>query len=257
MPMRILIIHEFGVARKITQEYILTEFSDAITELVASPLEASHMLDEEKYDVVFCGFEMSAMDGLALHKHLLGSKLNHETPFIIMTSSYSEVQVERLARRGVRYVLPIPFTPLQLRNMIYDVSDPRSRRVHTRHSIPGAIAMMKFGDQQVQADVINISINGILCGLACPKPPIDFMGASTITILFPDDYGRTVAGDIKASLLRLTAESWREDYSPKQVRLALKFVEISRESEKILMAAFEKARKELLEAEGLAKKQNI
>ncbi len=249
MPLRILIVHEFGVTRKITQDYILTELSDAIAELASSPLEAVQMVDQRKYDIVLCGMEMAEMDGIEVYRHMLASNSNRDTPFIIMTSTYNEQQRERLSKRGIKYVLPIPFTALQLRSMIYEISDPRRRRIYTRYSIPSAKAMVRFQEMEIPAEVVNISMNGILCDLTFPDQSIRMTRACQVTVQFPAEYGEARASNIKVSVLRMSVEDWHEDHSPRQVRIAWKFVSMPTAAQRTLELVLEKARQDLMEAE--------
>jgi hypothetical protein len=76
--------------------------------------------------------------------------------------------------------------------MIDKVTDPRSKRIHTRYSIPDTRAVIRFGDRDIQAEVINISTDGILCELNCPRPSPDLTTAGRMSIHLPTEYSTSV-----------------------------------------------------------------
>ena len=241
MALRILVVHEFGVTRKITHGYIMTEFSDAITEVVDSPHDAARLLEETRFDIVFCGLEMASMDGFAVHNHMRSTAVNRQTPFVIMSASYDEGQRERVSKQGIPYLLPIPFTPLQLRKVVNEACDPRRSRIHPRYIIPGAMTLIQFPKHKIMANVLNISKNGLLCDFTYSKLPVDFLHPCMISIQFPADYGSSNASKISATMLRLTVESWRENQSPKRIRSAWVFLDVPESAQRALHGALEKA----------------
>jgi len=241
MALRILVVHEFGVTRKITHGYIMTEFSDAITDVVDSPYDAARLLEATKYDIVFCGLEMASMDGFAVCSHMRSTAANRETAFVIMSASYDEAQRQRVSKRGIEYILPIPFTPLQLRKVVNDSCDPRKSRIHPRYIAPGAKALIQFPEHKIVANVLNISRNGMLCNFIYSKLPADFLHPCLLSIQFPVDYGSKNAAGITASMLRLTVESWRDDQSPQRIKSAWVFLDAPESAQKALDEALEKA----------------
>jgi CheY-like chemotaxis protein len=130
MPFSILAVHEFRIVRTITQ-YILAEYSDASVDWFTSSLDASMILQKDKYDVILCGFDMPNMNGIAFQKNINAS-VNQNTPLIIMAASDNEAQFEMLAEHGINTILGIPCTSLQLRETIDKVINPRSIRSFTR-----------------------------------------------------------------------------------------------------------------------------
>lgn len=245
MALQILVVHEFGVTRKITHGYIMTEFSDAVTDVVDSPHDAARLLEEKKFDIVFCGLEMEFMDGFALYDHMRSTTQNRDTVFILMSATTDEVQRQRIARRGIEHFLPIPFTPLQLRRIIHETCDPRQARVHPRYIAPGAKALIQYPKQTILADVLNFSKKGMLCDFTYSKLPADFLLPCLVSIQFPAEYGSANAARITACLLRLTVDSRQDDHSPQKVRSAWKFIEIPETAQAALTEALEKARHEL------------
>jgi CheY-like chemotaxis protein len=243
MPFSILAVHELRIVRTITQ-YILAEYSDASVDWFTSSLDASMILQKDKYDVILCGFDMPNMNGIAFQKNINAS-VNQNTPLIIMAATDNEAQFELLAEHGIKYVLGIPCTSLQLRETIDKVINPRSIRSFARYCIPDAKALLQFGDQQIQADVINISSGGVLCEFDCPKTPINLLTVHRMTIQFPADYGKSSATDIIPIILKLTVKSWNKDDSVHRVSIVFKFNRLPKEATDILESVFEKASQDL------------
>lgn len=245
MALRILVVHEFGVTRKITHSYIMTEFSDAITDVVDSPYDAARLLESRNFDIVFCGLEMASMNGFEVYNHMRSTALNRETAFVIMSATYDEAQRQRVSKQGIDYILPIPFTSLQLRKMVSEACDPRKSRVHPRYIIPEAKALLQFTKHNIVADLLNISRNGLLCNFTESKLPADFLVPCKISLQLPPDYGSTTVGKISASLLRLTVESWEEDQSPQKMRVAWRFIQVPEAAQTVLDSALKKAHLDL------------
>jgi CheY-like chemotaxis protein len=239
MPIKILLIHDFRTVRTM-QQHVLAEFSDAAVDWFTSPLDASMILQNNKYDLIMCGMDMSNMNGIAFQKHVAAG-INQATPFIIMTSSDSKEQQDLLAQHGIQNILKTPCTSLQLRTTIDKVLNPRSIRAHTRYCIPDARALIAFDDKEVTADIINISISGILCELDSPEPAEKLMLARRMSILFPDEYGKAVARDITPILLKLTVKSWRDDKTIQRVSMVFKFDSLHKDAARIMEQVFEKA----------------
>jgi hypothetical protein len=131
--------------------------------------------------------------------------------------------------------------------MIDKATDPRSKRIHTRYSIPDTRAVIRFGDRDIQAEVINISTDGILCELTCPRPSPDLTTAGRMSIHLPAEYGTSVLQDVIVSLLRLTVRSCHHDQSTDRISIAFRFNGMSEHNIGILESAFEKAGQDLLE----------
>ncbi len=253
MSLRMLIVHEFKVMRQIVEKYSLAEMAEAEVESVASSREAVERLAAQKYDIVLCALEMAGLDGLGVRDKMRASPLNQNTPFVILTSTDTEAQQRRLAEQGVEHALIIPFSALELRGMVTHLTNLRQRRSHARFNIPGAMAEIHFGQNHISAEVVNISLNGLLCNLTYPEKEPNLLEACQITVNFPPDYGQARAADIIGSLVRLNVLSWRGDHSPEQLRAAWKFVDTPPAAAKTLEMTLETARRDLMLAEERAR----
>ena len=249
MTLRILIVHDFNSTKRIVRNNILTEHQDTTVDMAVTPHDAVKMLRTEKYDIVFCGLEMASMDGISVYQQMLAAEINKNTAFVIMTSSFSESQQNRLNQYGIKYVLPLPFTPLHLRNLIQKIFDPRQQRLHDRFSISDLKAVVHTNESLLPVDVINLGMNGILCELDYDDHNANLLNPVRITLLFPDDFGKKTASGINGCAIRIQAKNWDTDYYPKRIRIAWMFVDVPKESKDILTEALAKAKSDLQEAE--------
>lgn len=77
------------------------------------------------------------------------------------------------AEYGIYHILPLSCTSLQLRNIIDKVTDPRSKRIHTRYSIPDTRAVIRFGDRDIQAKLSTSVPTAFFANATVPvHPPI-------------------------------------------------------------------------------------
>jgi CheY-like chemotaxis protein len=252
MPLHILVVHEFGVTRRIVRDYIMAELSEAIVDVAASPREAAEFLDRKSYDVVLYDMEEALSNEFAVHRHPRGA----HTAFIVMTCSPEEEKRARLAGIAVDHTISLPFTPVQLGDMILRICDPRAKRLYSRYVIPRCKAIVDIDGRHVLADVVNISVNGVLCDIDCPEENLNLTGATLIAIQFPVDYGGANTGWVASRLLRLSVTEWRANNSPLRVRAAWRLTDLPETAEKILGAAIEKVREELMAAERKTRKEN-
>jgi CheY-like chemotaxis protein len=243
MPMKLLIIHDIKTVTRLVQ-FIRTEYSDADVDWFSSALDAAMILQNNKYDAVLCGLDMANMNGIAFKKNLDAS-INRGVPYIVLTPSGGADRRQELAGHGIEHILALPCAALELRNMIDCVTDSRSKRIHTRYSIPDTTAAIRFGDREVRAEVVNISIDGILCELDCPRPSPDIMMTALMSVRFPTEYGKDILKDIAVSLLRLAVRSWRADRSPDRVSIVFRFHDMPGSYLAAMEAAFAKAGQDL------------
>ncbi|QTA88441.1 response regulator [Desulfonema magnum] len=241
MPLRFLIIHESVIIRNIIQQYITADHSEAVADVSASSEDAIRMLKQEKYDVILSGLEMPRMDGLAVHKHIRRSGRNKNTPMIMMTPTDNKARREQLSKQGIKYLLPIPFTSVQFRNLIYNVFHPEGPDIDIFFNIPRTRAIIHIKENhQIPADVVHISMDSVICELICSEEPDDLMRAGQIIVRFPVDYGKAIVIHITGNLVEFRDKSWAGDaYSHHQRlritwKIAWKFLELSTATKRTL-----------------------
>ncbi|MEZ4529131.1 MAG: response regulator [Desulfobacterales bacterium] len=200
-PLQILIVHESTVIRNILREYICTDHPDAAISFCASRENLDSLLETKPFDLVFSGLEMERINGFAVHEGMQESARNRKTPLIIMTPTDTPVQRNYLAKRGLRHVLPIPCTSLQLRDLMYRIFNPESNTIRTFYAMPESSALIHMENQQIPAEIINISTDSIICGLRWTAERNALTKADLVTLHFPADYGKASTISIAGQLL--------------------------------------------------------
>lgn len=245
MSLQILIIDSSNLTRKVAQGYILTEFNDAITHVAASAEDAIRFSERNKYNAILCGHSILARDDWALLGQIRATEKNQDTRVIVMTDSTDTAQVSFLLEQGIRHILSLPFTALQLRELLNQVCDLRKFRAYPRYTIDNTAASILSAGKQVEAEVINISMRGLFCAINYPQTAFDLLTTCKLAITFPSNFSEAPASDIEGQILRLQIDSWREDLAPCTIRCAWKFVNVPPAADAVLESVLEKARKEL------------
>lgn len=137
---------------------------------------------------------------------------------------------------------------MELREVINLACDPRKWRSHDRISIPGTKAIIHMNSGDVEADVINISLNGILCDLVCTKPYNELLNSTHITVKFPDKYDNAQIKILWCKLFRVNVLSWNMVYFPQcipeHLRVVWQVVQMSDQDKKIYEQICEKVKRD-------------
>ncbi|MGE0086594.1 MAG: response regulator [Desulfococcaceae bacterium] len=199
--LQILIVHESTVIRNILREYIRTDHPDADIVFCVSREDFGKTVENRTFDLVFSGLEMEKINGFAVHQAMQESALNRKTPLIIMTPTDTPAQRRYLEKRGIRHILPLPCTSIQLRDLMYRIFNPESNTIRTFYAMPESRALIHMEDQQIPAEIINISTDSIVCGLEWTGERHPLTKAGLVTLQFPADYGKASTISITGQLL--------------------------------------------------------
>ena len=251
MALRILVVHEYSVIQKIANNYILTEYSDAVVNSFSSTIDAIEELKIVKYDIIFCAMEMPKMDGIAFSEAVLET-INKNAHFVIMTSNYDEKNIKAYKQLGITNILSIPFTQPQLTMLIQNTVNPRSKRIHERFVIQDSEVLIPVNNKELKARLINIGMNGLLCELKLTKEDTSFFESNNLKLSIPEPDGHCVAEDIKSCLMRLTVTEWNSNHSPKTLRIAYRFIDMPEKAKQIVQKAIKSSANELTLAESHA-----
>ena len=241
MPREMLLINASHILQKIIAAYVSTELSDVVITTASTSSEGLNWLKSKKFDVVLSALEMADMDGLELRWEMSKTKLNPGTPFIIMTSTASPAQKERLDQDGVKFALYAPYTSQDLARIVNQACDPRGMRRNTRYSIPGTTVAFTGGLSTPAIKVVNLSMTGLLGEVKYQEDWSSHHEASIMTITFPQDFGGETVGGIESRACRTWVMSWRDHEVPELLRVAWKFVKIPSVGETILERVLDEA----------------
>lgn len=221
MLFRFLIIHESNIIKNIIRKYIMADYSGAAVDLSLSSENTVTLLEEKKYDAVFSGLEMAGMSGLEVRDRMRMSDTNGDTPLVIMISTDSKAQLEQLYEQGISHILPVPFSSVQFRSLIYRLFHPETCPVDMLYGTPRTRAVIYAKRLQIPADVLHIGKDSIVCELG--ESETGLSEASQIAVQFPVDYGRAIVIYITGKLLRVTDQSQTSEKTSKpRLRLTWK-----------------------------------
>jgi len=256
MAIRILIVHEYTVIQKVLNNYILTEYSDAVVTSFSSTLDAIKELETVMYDIIFSAMELPKMDGIAFSEAILAT-MNKNTHFVIMTSNYDEKNVKAYKQLGITNILSIPFTQPQLTMLIQNIVNPRSKRIHERYFIQNTEVLIPINnhEQEFTAKLINIGVSGLFCELELNKDYSNLLESNTLKLKLPESFGNISTDNITCCLMRLSVTEWKKNHSPKTLRLAYRFIDMHQTTRQIVQKVINHSADELTLAETSALEQ--
>lgn len=137
--------------------------------LVANPVQASELVEREKFDGVFLDLQMPEMDGLELARRIRRSKSNLRVPIVLVTGVGGSVMKESFAS-GVNFYLQKPVTIERIRHLLNATrgSMLQERRRYQRAPVRTSVRLRWEGRQTIGRSV-NVSSEGMLLSLV--KPP--------------------------------------------------------------------------------------
>jgi len=251
MLKKILIIHDEGVLLKVIKNSINKEFLDLHIDTVLAVDELGYLLTENKYDFILCKGELDDVKIYDIKKFIDDTEKNSKTPFVVMTSCYSEKTRNELIEIGVEHILPLPFDSYLLRSLISKVTNQSSLRQHERFIIPGTDGIININNSEIMASILDISAGGVFCAIEYSTMSFDInlMNTCGFYILFPEDYNNIAIKGIKATPVRVIVKSYYSDNSPKLVEIAYKFFDVSFKEQKTLEIVLAAAKKDQGELE--------
>lgn len=102
------------------REMIKTAFSQGPIKITTATdgLQAEDILKSSRFNAIVTDLNMPRMNGEDLCRVVRASRLNKDTPIIIISGQIEKEQLEKLAALGVRHFLTKPFKIKQLIEML-------------------------------------------------------------------------------------------------------------------------------------------
>lgn len=120
-PMRIVVVDDNAVNRKVIQEFLLKDHHHV--HLCESAEEALEALPKDKFDLVLCDINLQGMSGIEFTKTVrkLDDRAVAATPVVALTGSVSAEEIESYYEANMNGVLEKPLDPAKLRNVLAQV----------------------------------------------------------------------------------------------------------------------------------------
>lgn len=237
---KLLIVHQSKVVRTMIKGFVLAELDDVTPLEAKSGQEVDEILTQEKVHIVLCALYLKDCDGYDIHRKLQSSEATRRIRFILFTSTDSESQVREIQSQKISHYLVTPFTSSELRDSINRAYNPRKLRRQQRYNIPGTKAVLHFDNQEVESEVINLSLSSIFCEIDIPEGQSQLLDSKYISIKFPFDLDDITINDIFCKVLSVKTISWNFKDEPEKVRAVLLFKELPEKKEEIYAAILER-----------------
>jgi CheY-like chemotaxis protein len=117
---RILYVDDDASMRELVRTALAgqTEFS-VVT--CASGFEALIIIGQLRPDLILLDVDMPRLDGMQTLECLRAMELGHHTPVVFMAAGLSPLELRRLQAAGAAEVIPVPFDPAGLPQLIRSI----------------------------------------------------------------------------------------------------------------------------------------
>jgi two-component system chemotaxis response regulator CheY len=186
---RVLIVDDNKEACEVIHAVMTASNLDPVMETSSS--RAAEFLGKEKYDALFFDIHMPAPDGLQLARLARTSGFNRKTPIIMVTGESGPEAMSRAFEAGANFFLFKPFDRGRLMRLMRAVRGPIEQERRRFHRVNVARhAVVQFGDQTVEGETVDISLQGILM----EAPRLFPMGSTVNVQIEIAQGGKPVAG---------------------------------------------------------------
>lgn len=244
-----LLIHPSRSTRALIKKYILAELSDIDIFEAGSGQLAVDQINGRCFDVIVSTDQLKDMTVADFKSSLEATTQNGHTPLIVICESESNHAVDNLRETGFEQVVRIRVRPSDLIKAINAACNPRDWRKDARYHIPRATVRIAGKNADFEANLINISMGGLLVELLADKPADLLNGELALDLRIPLPSGSACLQDLTAKLLRLEAVSWTKDHVPHRFRASFIFNNLKTGPQKKLAEVLETAKAEKLQAE--------
>ncbi len=157
-------------------------------------------------------------------------------PMVLLTDQPSD-QYQDALNGGVSSCLEFPGDLASLAKKVEQICFPQLQRSAARYSIPRTEVTLKQANCQLTGRVFNVSEGGLFCQLTDPKG-FDWALPSRLTLTFNIDDEQTLITNIEAVPVNLNVGRLNPDFSPAEIRIAFRFVEVPKDSMHHLVEIF-------------------
>lgn len=228
--LRVLIVDDMASVRSYTKYGL--EKSHPHLEIVeaCNGKDAQAMLENTRYDLILCDWEMPSMNGDELLEWVRKHSAMKDVPFIMITAKSEKENVLKAISLGVNGYIVKPFTIEALLQKIGAVDRKFDRRTSERFEVSGNITL-HFRDLVAKGNLADASMGGVL-GLFSIKQPLPQVLEKVSTDIKLDS-GANASG-LESFVLRVQAAEAFLD--AEHIKVALKFLDNSPDKVKELKA---------------------
>lgn len=223
---KLLIVHQSKVVRKLLKGYVLAELDDVTPLEAKSGQEVDDILNKEQVHVVLCALYLRDCEGFDIFRKMKSSRLTAKIPFILFTSTGGENQIKEIEEQNIENYLIAPFSATELRDAINQAFNPRKLRQQQRYNIPGTKAFLHLKNNEIESEVINLSLSSVFCEFILPKQKENVLNNATLSLKFPFDLDDIQINEIYCRLLSIKTMDWNSKDAPEKVRAVWLFKDL-------------------------------
>lgn len=161
-----LVVDDSAVIRKLVHKAILNRIGENTILEAKDGNEALQVLAANNVDFILSDWEMPGISGEGLVTRLRKSKKWKSIPFIMMTAHGERDFFIAAIQHGVSEYLVKPFSIDELEQKIYKCWNAVNKRKSRRYAyLPKHKVVVKLAEQEIPAQIANISRSGLLISL--------------------------------------------------------------------------------------------
>jgi DNA-binding response OmpR family regulator len=125
--------------------------------------EASEILDEGKFDVVFLDLHMASPDGIELARQMRSSRFNRMTPIVLLSDDHRPSALTVGFAAGASFFLYKPIDKDRLLRLVRATQGPmETERRRTRRVPIQSKVRLTIGKDEFEGETVDVSMTGLL-----------------------------------------------------------------------------------------------
>lgn len=161
MQRRVLIVDDEPETCALIERAVSSAGMEALA--LTSSAQAPGALDQGKYDLAFFDFHMASPDGIELARESRRSRLNRTTPVVLVSDDQRPSALAVGFDAGASFFLYKPIEKERVLKVVRAMQGmvERERRRVRRIPIKQKV-MLRYGNEEIEAESIDISLGGLL-----------------------------------------------------------------------------------------------
>ena len=161
MQRRCLIVDDEAAICEMVGKVLASAGIEALT--LTRSTEASGLLEEGKFDMVFLDLHMAAPDGIELARQMRRSGWNRTTPIILISDDQRPSALSVGFEAGASFFLYKPIDKDRLLKLVRAIQGTiENERRRTRRVALQCKVGLKYGTEEWDGETIDVSLSGIL-----------------------------------------------------------------------------------------------
>ncbi|HAK88501.1 MAG: hypothetical protein A2077_01945 [Nitrospirae bacterium GWC2_46_6] len=159
--LKVLIVDDMSSVRKFTTYGLEKNHPNLAIEEAANGKEAQTLIENTRYDLILCDWEMPSMKGDELLEWVRKDSATRDVPFIMITAKNEKDDVLRAMHLGVNGYIVKPFTIEALLQKMATVDRKFDRRAFERFDVCGDVTL-HFRETVARGELTDVSMGGVL-----------------------------------------------------------------------------------------------